>query len=122
MGVIYMKYNVTVNGNKYEVEVQEENSEVAASESEVKVQERMEAPSINTDNIEGQIISAPMPGKIIAVKTSVGAKVKKDQVILVLEAMKMENEIMAPVDGIISNIFIDKNTTVNAGDKLVAIK
>lgn len=110
-----MKYYVTVNGNKYEVEVQEENSEVAASESEVKVQERNEA-------IQGVLVSAPMPGKIIAVKTSPGAHVKKDDVILVLEAMKMENEIMAPVEGVVSGIFVDKNDTVNAGDKLISIK
>lgn len=117
-----MKYYVTVNGNKYEVEVQEEYSEVAASESEMKIQERKEAPKIDIGDIQGKIVSAPMPGKIIAVKTSVGAKVKKDDVILVLEAMKMENEIMAPADGVISGIFIDKNDTVNAGDKLIAIK
>lgn len=117
-----MKYKVTVNGNKYEVEVQEESSEVAVEKNEVKVQEKKETPKNDNSNVEGQIISAPMPGKIIAIKTSVGAKVKKDEVILVLEAMKMENEIMAPADGEVFSIFVDKNTTVNAGDKLISIK
>lgn len=117
-----MKYNVTVNGNKYEVEVEEESSEIAVSKSEAKVQEKKAAPKINTDSIQGEMVLAPMPGKIIAIKTSVGAKVKKDDVILVLEAMKMENEIMAPVDGEISYIFVDKNSTVNAGDKLLSIR
>lgn len=117
-----MKYNVTVNGNKYEVEVEEEGSEVAVSKNEVKVEEKKESKTINIDNVQGEIMSAPMPGKIIAIKTSVGARVKKDDVLLVLEAMKMENEIMSPIDGVISNIFIDKNATVNAGDKLISIK
>lgn len=117
-----MKYNVTVNGNKYEVEVEEESSEIAVSKSEAKVQEKKAAPQINTDSIQGEMVLAPMPGKIIAIKTSVGAKVKKDDVILVLEAMKMENEIMAPRDSEIISIGVTKGAPVNTGDVLLYIK
>ena len=62
-----------------------------------------------------------MPGKILGVKTSVGAAVKKGQVILILEAMKMENEIFAPCAGTISSVAVAKGAAVNPGDVLCVI-
>ena len=112
-----MKYNVFVNGNKYEVVVEEE-SEVAVSESEKKesVKDNKNVTS------EGELIKAPMPGKIIDIKVSLGDTIHKNDVLFVLEAMKMENEIMSPKDGVVTGLFIEKNANVNVGDKLISIK
>lgn len=63
-------------------------------------------------------ILAPMPGNILDIRANVGESVKKGQVILILEAMKMENEIMAPQDGKISSIDVSKGSVVNSGDLL----
>ena len=67
-------------------------------------------------------VKAPMPGNIIDIKVSLNQNVKKDQPIIVLEAMKMENEIVSPCDGIISAINFKKGDSVNIGDILILIK
>ena len=66
-------------------------------------------------------VTAPMPGKILAVKASVGAEVKKGDVILLLEAMKMENEVVAPQDGKIASINVNSGDMVGAGDVLATM-
>ena len=66
-------------------------------------------------------VSAPMPGKIIAVKKDAGAAVKKGEVILVLEAMKMENEIVAPQDGTVASVNVGAGDAVEAGDVLATM-
>lgn len=63
-------------------------------------------------------VKAPMPGTILDIRIQAGDGIKKGQVVLILEAMKMENEIMAPQDGIISSIHTSKGTSVNSGDLL----
>jgi len=124
MGVHKMKYIVTVNGNRYEVEVEAEQGEVAITDPDLTT-DKSNTPSPNQsstpENIEGEVITAPMPGKILAVKASNGQSIKKGDVLFVLEAMKMENEIMAPRDGVVSGIFVQRDTTVNVGDKLGSI-
>jgi biotin carboxyl carrier protein len=62
-----------------------------------------------------------MPGTIVAVKTSVGAKVKKGDVLIVLEAMKMENDIVAPQDGVVNQVAVSKGNTVETGSLLVVL-
>ena len=62
-----------------------------------------------------------MPGKVVAVKAAVGQAVKKGDVILVLEAMKMENDIVAPCDGTVSQVLTSKGSTVNTDDVLVVL-
>lgn len=66
-------------------------------------------------------VSAPMPGKILGVKTSVGAAVKKGQVILILEAMKMENEIVAPEDGTVASVNVSVGEMVEPGATLATL-
>lgn len=69
-----------------------------------------------------QTVNAPMPGVILDIKVSVGDSVKKGDVLLILEAMKMENEIVAPTDGTVASINVSKGASVNAGDVLVSLK
>jgi biotin carboxyl carrier protein len=68
-----------------------------------------------------EAIKAPMPGNIIDVKVSQGQAVKKGDVLVILEAMKMENEIMAPRDGVVASVNVTKGATVNTGDVLLSL-
>ncbi|WP_199533984.1 biotin/lipoyl-containing protein [Romboutsia weinsteinii] len=117
------KYNITVNGSTYEVEVEELGASTASVERpqvskniQPKVQ-KQKAPS----SPKGGGIVAPMPGTISDVKVSVGQDVKKGQVLVILEAMKMENEIMAPSDGKVSSVNVSKGASVSSGDLLVTL-
>jgi len=108
-----MKYIVTVNGNKYEVEVEEVGSTVKAADSDKA--ETKPVPA------SGEKVVSPMPGTILAVNVKEGDKVKAGQVLFVLEAMKMENEIVSPSDGIISQILCSKGATVETDAVLAVI-
>lgn len=116
-----MKYIVTINGKKYEVEVEkiaDANDKAQAKEVPSKSKESVESISANG----GIKITAPMPGKILSVNIAEGQKVKKGDVLFILEAMKMENEIMAPQDGTVSNIAVSKGAQVSSGDILAVLK
>ena len=69
----------------------------------------------------GQVLSAPMPGLILRIEAKAGQSVKKNQLVMVMEAMKMENEIYAPCDGTISSIAVSQGQQVAAGDALLTI-
>ena len=79
------------------------------------------APAAPAPVAGGEKINAPMPGNILEVKVATGASVKKGDVLIILEAMKMENEIMAPCDGTVKQVLVNKGATVNSGDPLVVI-
>lgn len=118
-------YIVTVNGVSYEVSVEEVGESQAASAAPAKAApvkaapvKKAKAPSGTAGAVK---VSAPMPGKIIAVKKDAGAAVKKGEVILVLEAMKMENEIVAPQDGTIASVNVAAGDAVEAGDVLATM-
>jgi glutaconyl-CoA/methylmalonyl-CoA decarboxylase subunit gamma len=127
------KYNITVNGNTYEVEVEEVGTSSSSQVSRpivaqtpqpqpVPQQQKVE-PAPQVSSIQGgDIVNAPMPGTINDVKVKPGDSVKKGQVLLILEAMKMENEIMAPADGVVASVNVSKGSSVSAGDVLVAFK
>ncbi len=131
------KFLIKVNGNKYEVEVEElaENKSIPLSATEpIKaspVQKQSEsvakkAPVIREKQAvigaTGSLkILAPMPGTIIKVEANPGDKVKMGQVLVILEAMKMENEIVATSDGIVATINVSAGTSVNAGDLLASL-
>ena len=109
------KYVVNVNGTKYEVEIEEiEPSQVSVA---TPVAEETKA----TASAEGTTISAPMPGNIFDVKVNVGQEVNEGDVLVILEAMKMENEIMAPCSGTVTAISCQKGTSVDTGATLVVI-
>jgi len=124
-------FRIRVNGHEYEVEVEDISGVSAGSpakprQSQVSEPVRQEtrkpaapaAPSIAVQ--EGMAtIMAPMPGTIVDVLVSPGDKVNKGQTLMILEAMKMENEILAPRDCTVGQINVAKGASVNAGDILV---
>ena len=126
------KYNITVNGNSYEVMVEEVSAEgatpvaapapVAAPKVAAPAPKAAPVAPKAASGAQGAVkVTSPMPGTILEVKVSVGQAVKKGEVVCVLEAMKMENEIPAPEDGTIASVNIQKGASVNAGDLLVSL-
>ena len=118
------KYKVNVNGTSYEIEI-ELMSETEASSAKASAPAAAPAPAAPAAPVaagEGEKVAAPMPGTILDVKVNVGDTVKKGQVLFILEAMKMENEIMAGVDGQITSVGATKGASVQTGDMLCTIK
>ena len=121
------KFQITVNGQSYEVEVEEVGgvSAPAAAPAPVAAPKAAApaAPKAAAAAPAGaEAVNAPMPGNINAVKVAAGQNVKKGDVLVILEAMKMENEIMAPRDGVVASVAVTKGATVNTGDLLVSLK
>lgn len=109
------KYIVNVNGTKYEITLEEvEGAEAQTAPAPAA------APAANVP-AGGEKVSAPMPGTILDVKVANGASVKKGDVLMILEAMKMENEIMAPCDGKVT-VLTSKGATVESGTPLCTIE
>ena len=110
------KYRVKVNGSLYEIELEEIK---AGEKAPVSDQPKpTPAPAVSG---EGERVLSPMPGNILAVNVSEGAAVNKGDVLMVLEAMKMENEIMAPKSGKVTNI-VPKGSAVETGTVLCTIE
>lgn len=125
------KFNVTVNGTVYEVEVNEVGGAApaaapkaapAAAPAPKAAPAAAPAPKAAAPVAAGAAtVKCPMPGKILSVAVSVGTAVKKGDLLLVLEAMKMQNEIYAPQDGTVSDVRVSANQTVATGDILVVL-
>lgn len=115
-------YKITVNGTEYDVAV-EEVTDGAVASAPVKAAPAKKAPAKKAaSGTQGGIkVTAPMPGKILSVKASVGQSVKKGDVIMLLEAMKMENEIVAPEDGTVASIDTSEGASVEAGSVLATL-
>ena len=116
-------YTITVNGKSYEVSVEERGG---ASAPVTPVASAPVAPVAKaapaTSGSEGRVkVVAPMSGKILGVKVSVGQAVKKGEVVAVLEAMKMENDIVALEDGTIASINVNVGDSVETNQTLVTI-
>lgn len=111
------KYKVNVNGTVYEVTVEAMDgaAPVAAAPAAAAPAPAPAAPA------GGEKVSAPMPGTILDVRVSNGAAVKKGDILFILEAMKMENEIMAPCDGTVASVSVTKGATVETGALLCVI-
>lgn len=132
-------YTITVNGNTYEVTVEEGISSGAAPVAPVTPAPsapkapaapapsapKAPAPSAPKAPAAAAVgnfkVNSPMPGKILSVKASVGQVLKRGDVILILEAMKMENEIVAPQDGTVASINVTAGQSVEAGDLLATL-
>ena len=135
-----MKYKVTLNGRTYEVEVEagkamliDEYEAIAPAAPAAAAPAMPAAPAAAApvaapvaapaaDVAAGEVVKAPMPGNILKVNVSVGQAVKEGDVLVVLEAMKMENEIMAPKSGTVAQVFVTKGSTVETGAPLVSIR
>lgn len=120
-------YTITVNGNVYEVTV-EENAQGAASlqaPAPAAAQTKAPAPAAKPAAAKGPQggikVEAPMSGKILGVKAQVGQAVKRGEVLLILEAMKMENDIVAPQDGTVASINCAAGDTVETGAVLATL-
>lgn len=121
-----MKYIVTLNGKNYEVEVEETEAVIvgvtdAAPAVPAAPAAAPSAPAAPASAADGTKVLSPMPGNILAVNVSVGAAVKAGDVLLVLEAMKMENDIVAPCDGTVKQILVQKGSTVATDDLLAVV-
>ena len=132
-----MKYKVTLNGRTYEVEVEAGKAMcvaeyeayapaaapvAAAPVAAAPVAAPAAAPAAAGVTVSGgESVNAPMPGNILKVNVSVGQTVKAGQVLVVLEAMKMENEIMAPRAGTVAQVPVTKGSTVDTGATLVVL-
>ena len=120
------QYTITVNGVAYDVTVEEKNGGIVSApkavEKSAPVASAPVASAPQAAAKEGNVaVSAPMPGKILAVKAKEGDSVKAGDVLLVLEAMKMENDIVAPQDGVVASINVKVGDSVESGAKLASL-
>ena len=115
-------YTITVNGTAYEVTVEETGATNQAPAASAPVAPKApKAPKASGK--QGSVkINSPMPGKILNVKAKAGDSVKKGDVIILLEAMKMENEIVASQDGVLASVNVAVGDTVEAGDVLATLE
>ncbi len=131
-----MKYIVTINNKNYEVEVEKGQAHIVRTTQAVEIPVPVQppvapaapvvpagpSPSVQIDPSAGELLKSPMPGIIVSVNILPGAAVKKGEVLVVLEAMKMESEIVAPRDAIVSQIVVAKGASVSTGDILLALQ
>lgn len=106
-------YKIKVNGKEYVVEVEEVSAGTMPSTPQT-------APS--PVGAAATRIEAPLQGNVLTVKTPVGTQVKRGQVLLILEAMKLENEIVAPADGIVTSVYVKDGQVVDNGTLLMTIE
>ncbi len=132
------KYNINVNGTVYAVEVEEVGGSTATAPSAPAAAPvaatpaaapaapapaaAPAAPAPSAPSAGAQKVDCPMPGTILDIKVNVGDAVTEGQVLIILEAMKMENEITAPSAGTVDSIPVSKGAPVNAGDVLISLK
>ena len=131
-----MKYVATLNGKKYEVEIERVDEYrpldrgaqasapapiLAAAPAPKAAPAPAAAPAAPAGAAGAVAVPAPMPGKILGVKASAGQAVKRGQVLLILEAMKMENEIVAPQDGTVATINVAVGDSVEPGATLATL-
>lgn len=112
---------VNVNGTTYQIGVEEIDAETAAKRASDRPQKK-ESTSSHAANAGAVTVSAPMPGNILSVNVKNGDAVKQGDILLILEAMKMENEILAPSDGTVDELFVSVGQSVDTGAALVALK
>lgn len=131
-----MKYKVTLNGRTYEVEVEAGKAMLtdeyeafapapaapaAPAAAAPAAPAPAAAPAAPAVTAAGEPVNSPMPGTILRVEVAQGAAVKEGQLLVVLEAMKMENEILAPKDGTVAQVVVQKGSHVETGSPLIVL-
>ena len=127
-----MRYELTLNGRTYEVEVElakpmmmpefQSYAPVPAAPAAPVVEAApVAAPVAPAITGDGECVDSPMPGTILKVNVTAGQTVKEGDLLVTLEAMKMENEIFAPKGGTVTQVLVEKGASVNTGDVLVVI-
>lgn len=130
-----MKYKITLKGRTYEVEVEHGEAMlldeydaiapapavVAAPVATAAAPTAAPAPAAGAAVAAGTPVAAPLPGNVLSVKVNVGDSVKAGQLLVLIEAMKMENEVFAPADGVVKQILAQKGAMVATGDTLLVI-
>ena len=119
-------YTITVNGNVYDVTVEETGSTASApvrpAAKAVPAAKAAPTPAPAASGAEGSIkVTAPMPGKVLSISANPGQAVKKGETILVFEAMKMENSVVAPEDGTVASIVVTVGDSFEAGATLASL-
>ena len=128
------RFNITVNGNTYEVDVEEVGGAAAAAPVQTAAPAAVTAPKAAAPApakaapapkaaapAGAQTVKVPMPGTIVSIKVNVGDKVAPDTLVAVLEAMKMENEIFAGVEGTVASVNRAAGDSVNSGDVIISV-
>ena len=127
-----MKYEITLNGRTYEVEVETAQPMTSAefssfmpapvaAEAPAAAEAAPAAPAPAAVTGAGEVITAPMPGNILKVNVTQGQTVKEGDLLIVLEAMKMENEIFSPVSGTVTQVLVQRGATVDTDTAMVVI-
>ena len=117
-----MKYKVTLNGRTYEVEVEAGKAMLVDEYEAYAPAPAAPAPAASAAEIAaGERVNAPMPGNILKVEVNKGDKVKAGQILVILEAMKMENEIVAPKAGTVAQVVVKVGEKVDTGATLVVL-
>ena len=108
-------YKITVNGKVYDVTVEQADGAAPVVSAPAPAQKQ-------TDSAGAVTVKAPMPGTILDIKVSAAQSVKKGDVLCILEAMKMENEICAPNDGVVDAVLVNKGDSVEVNAELISLK
>lgn len=115
-------FRIKIDGKVYEAEVEEIGSAGQAAPKSAASSRPAPAPAAPQQPVSGNAVIAPMPGKIIKIKVSAGQKIQTGDTVIILEAMKMEQEIKSPLSGTVREIFVKEGETVKKEQSLLSVE